>query len=668
MKVGTSQYIALVACFAMLLSSCQSPTTSSDHLRFHEWWNFYERAMLYMEQKDYQAANHDLKACLGLAPGARYPYAKDVWKERTYGLHTIDNYFPHRELGVCYYYDHDYSNAVDYLKQSLDQEPSGRARYYLNLARAELLAPLSFPAPIIDINKDTFPSWTSQRTLSISGITKGKAFIKSISINNQPTFIELAKQQQPYKKTIPLQAGKNIITISATDLKDQTREQMVTCMADWAPPQIVIAQTTPDTNGYRITGSCYDNEALQSVVLNHDRKTLNTHTREYPISTCIAKGEPLYIEAIDKAGNTISMTLDTDNLISRRGLDRCIKVTSSSPDIPLSGNPTPTDQIPPILRLRNPASTITVYDDEYFVEGEVIDRGGITSITINGEEWLRKQDVGIEQRKFAGYLPIASTSRFDVIVQDSAGNKTSKSFTVIQQTPGYLNEDVRLRAALPPVYQRTDIDWIDHDQINEFMMEQLLKPPVRFNMLARGEAWDHLMTELNLSNSDIVNPKAALKLKRLLPAEYLFLGNMYKDPENGVTVFVQIVDVEKGHVLFTEDIYAEPSLCDVRFKMGGLISKIEQRFPVLMSTIHSLERHYATINVGDNEGCREGIKFVALETNPANPSLQAGQILYMDDLLLELVTIQTQEDSSTAKIIPKEGSKLLRKGDYIYTR
>ncbi len=58
--------------------------------------------------------------------------AKDSAKQRTQGT-TFIEYYPHRELGICYYYLGDLENARRELTTSLAHSPSPRARRFLDL-------------------------------------------------------------------------------------------------------------------------------------------------------------------------------------------------------------------------------------------------------------------------------------------------------------------------------------------------------------------------------------------------------------------------------------------------------------------------------------------------------------------------------------------------------
>ncbi|NQT83868.1 hypothetical protein HQ563_12635, partial [bacterium] len=103
------------------------------------WWNFYERGVSRASEEQLSEAAEDFETAIGERKGATVPRPKDARRVRTYGMHFIDDYFPHRELGVAYYRMKRFADAERELLISLDQTPSAKARAYLNLVRGELL-------------------------------------------------------------------------------------------------------------------------------------------------------------------------------------------------------------------------------------------------------------------------------------------------------------------------------------------------------------------------------------------------------------------------------------------------------------------------------------------------------------------------------------------------
>jgi TolB-like protein len=96
-----------------------SPAFSADD----KFYNYYEKGLQYMAKGDYDRAIVELKSAYSLQ-------FEDVKKKRTYGTKFIE-YFPHREIGICYYHLEEYDNARQELELSISYKKSDRAEDYL---------------------------------------------------------------------------------------------------------------------------------------------------------------------------------------------------------------------------------------------------------------------------------------------------------------------------------------------------------------------------------------------------------------------------------------------------------------------------------------------------------------------------------------------------------
>lgn len=94
------------------------------------WYKQYQFGRRALASGQYQkAAEHFLVAIRG--------HGKDSKRVRTYGMH-FEEYYPHRELGVAYYYLKKYKLARQQLRASIGQSPSLRATKYLDLVNRAL--------------------------------------------------------------------------------------------------------------------------------------------------------------------------------------------------------------------------------------------------------------------------------------------------------------------------------------------------------------------------------------------------------------------------------------------------------------------------------------------------------------------------------------------------
>jgi TolB-like protein len=88
------------------------------------WYNFYETGQGFMKRGDYD------RALMAFQSAASMEF-KDNKQARTYGMNFME-YFPHREMGVCYYNLGDLANARRELDLSQAFARSGRAQEYLS--------------------------------------------------------------------------------------------------------------------------------------------------------------------------------------------------------------------------------------------------------------------------------------------------------------------------------------------------------------------------------------------------------------------------------------------------------------------------------------------------------------------------------------------------------
>jgi len=88
-----------------------------------KWYNYYEDGLKQMALGNWAQAIENFREALKTQD-------RDVKTIKTYGMHYIE-YFPHREIGICYYHLGQYDLAKAELTLSLQQEYSARAQEYL---------------------------------------------------------------------------------------------------------------------------------------------------------------------------------------------------------------------------------------------------------------------------------------------------------------------------------------------------------------------------------------------------------------------------------------------------------------------------------------------------------------------------------------------------------
>ena len=200
------------------------------------FWNYYERGLSYADGEFWQFAIDDFQHASRLK-------SEDQRRVRTYGVHILDDYFPHREMGIAYYATADYQKAIQELSLSLKYYPSAKAKYYLNRAREAYLRhapPQEAAAPRILITSHRDQQVVGGFEAAIEGMAQAEHFVEKVTVNGNPCLCELAQKSMPFKATLPLQQGSNEIRVAATDLLGKESVAHIRIIADRQAPVLCI--------------------------------------------------------------------------------------------------------------------------------------------------------------------------------------------------------------------------------------------------------------------------------------------------------------------------------------------------------------------------------------------------------------------------------------------
>jgi hypothetical protein len=216
------KWIFLLA-LALTLSGCalneQAPCTKDGNKygvldgRFFRgaYWDHYEKALSYMEGMCWEQAEFSLRQAIKQR-------SKDQRGIQTRDLMYID-YYPHRELGIIYYFEGEYEDAKNELEQSAkDENKSGRTKHYLNLVKKALILQQKqdVSPPEIIIHSPRNNSQSNDFTVLVKGTVKDDTYVEKVSVNGllvqlTPTF--------SFQVDVHLyNPGENVITIEAWDV------------------------------------------------------------------------------------------------------------------------------------------------------------------------------------------------------------------------------------------------------------------------------------------------------------------------------------------------------------------------------------------------------------------------------------------------------------------
>ncbi|MEE9367420.1 MAG: hypothetical protein V3V05_01010 [Pontiella sp.] len=596
-------------------------------IHHHNWWNYYQRGRLYVQDEKFQAAQSDFQTALGQIPGARLSYAKESWRARTYGMHLIEGYFPHRELGICLFEQQQFSEALELLEFSIQMEPSARAKFYINQVHAAL-ARASTP-PRIEIN--TLSGWTPQRALSFQGTVEGPNPIVALAINGEQEFIELATSHRPFLRKLALKEGRNVIPIVATDVADNQTTTNLIISADWTPPEIHLHRA-----GSSLTITCTDNLGLNQLEINEriEYATSNEHTLTHPLIA----GEPLHVTASDHAGNRITWSL------SKKEIQHLAQ---------------PSETGPPRLHVTNADKTITLYNPEYVLDLRADDDTALETVQLNGVNLLTQITPLFRTMR---RIPLElGYNRFELMAEDTDGNQTSTEITVRYRQPEYRDRIYRLATALAPLEgEIPDITF--KRRVNHLIGHELTLDPVRFNLLADIDETSQLLSEQSLSDSELSDPRALLKQGEKLDADLVFFTRVLSDGA-GYTIYTQVLDTRSGDELFVEDVYLE-DLHHLPNQLSGLVMKLEQHFPLIQACLQQQDRRLV-IDAGAMKGAQKGMRFLVIRSSG---TFEQGRVILTENRPVELI-ISEVESARAQVIVPNGQSKhTAQPGDFVFSR
>ncbi len=704
--------LAASALLLLLHGACVAPTPPDDGetLYRHNWWNYYTRAATRLRQGRTADAEDDFARCLGLLDGVKFPNASDMWRARTYGLHFVEGYFPNREYGICLYERQAYTQAVVYLERSLEQEPSGRAKHYLNQARRQQLTGQRVPPPQLRLAAESAaPLYTRALTARIAGTASGAARIRELVVGGRADFIELAEPEVDFSRDLPLRAGTNVITVEASDLLGRRATLRTVRIADWQPPRLLIRSVTAHAGGWRVEGLCRDEYGVAKLSFNGHPLLPPAPDPVPPSETPFTLDAPAgggTLRVSDLAGNVLTVAVTAPLLHETAGMDAPERLTPTAPHAAfclaalqerasLFGEPTfltraehalrasscravserqeasfvlaaaPADRLRPSLTLSGLQTVTRIFTEDAYLDGTAADGGGLAAVSVNGENLLAAVDLGTVRTYFARRLTLdPGTNLIEVAAADRAGNQTIRTFTVIRDEPEHLDPKHRLSVGVPPLTPPEC--GLNGVRAKRAMEAELTRSPARFRLLERDEGWEYVLREQNLSLSDLADPSAALRLGKMVPAEMLFMARIFQEAK-GLTVHLKAVATENGEILFASDVYSPDSDRALDDAVAGLILKVQQGFPLVSGEVLRSQGARVTLNIGRADGVTEHSRFLVIRA-PSAARLAEGRLALIGERPVQAEIERLQSNSSLARIVPPDADALVKEGDYVYAR
>jgi hypothetical protein len=610
----------------------------------HRWWNYFERALSYMEGEFYDEAASDLTTALAQRDG-------DQRMARTYGMHFID-YFPNRELGIVFFKQNRLDDAESQLNRSLQQYPTAKAFFYLDKVRAARIkssgAPI--PPPEISLDAEEGDIWTRDDPVVISGVVRDPVFVSEVMVNDRPQYIDGAEKQVRFHRELALPQGGHRIRIFARNLGNKESSRVLTVHVDREGPQIVLAHSARTDEPARgntatLSGTAFDDTTVEEISINgalvsFDKGPVADFKYILPLDVKEAA-----IRAQDRLGNVTSVTIPLENTpTARKSAPLLAGLSANASDgVPvfLSRNESAS---PPLITMKEWRNTETVFLETIYLEGEVSSEADIVSLSVNGVSVLKRAGKRI---LFSNFIRLDEGENEIIVAAENAKGETSqKSITVMRRLPTAFKADERMRLTVFP-FQNSGAALLASQGFQDNLLSALVTCN-RFKVLERA-ILDAVLREQKISASSIVDTETKVHLGKLAAAQGIIAGHII-ETRIGVEVVSRVVDTETAEILTTTDVYSEAA-GERAFRQlaRAMAVKIHREFPLVSGEVVGRDGDTLLTDLGEEE-LRAQRNILIYESRPVLHPVSGKSLGEDHDILGRARVVQLDKEISKARI------------------
>jgi hypothetical protein len=636
--------LILTASFFISCTSLDSIVKDDSGTFRGRWYNYYDRGITNSSRTFWDDAERDLKKTISMR-------SRDQRMARTYGMHFID-YFPHRELGIVYLNEGEIDQAVRELEESISQEESAKAIYYLNKARKNQLLKLNIkPAPpAITIHSPSEGAAVKSFSVRVKGTVSGEGYISRILINNRPYRFYLSGKTIEFEEDIDVDEETKRITITSEDLLGSISAQTISLKVDRDGPTINIFDIhEEDRQGkkfVRITGEVNDSTGIRRLLIN-DRTINANDSMEYEFNMLVEKKTltgKFVIHAFDILDNETKADLDIEKEL--------VAFNKKPEPVLLAFNANKIfslDEKPPEITLKDGLDIPAVFVDKYYVEGEVSDNKRVEEIMVNGKEISTKKGRKIFFSKVVKLDE--GKNEIDVEAYDSSGNRTESDFTVTRNIPAAMQVGSRMSVSVLPFdskKEETSFTQLAYEQLIGSFVEQ-----ERFSVIERTKL-EQVLLEQKLTKEKLTDTKFSIEVGRIMAADTI-LATSVNENEKSIEFIARVINTETSEVMEVKDVYSEDkSFSAVKQLMEGLASKIAGSFPLVKGMIIKKDKKYIFMDIGSKDKIKRDMEVIAYRKGEEIKHPLTGKSLGWDTKDLGKGRIEViHEDFSKARLSDK---------------
>jgi len=619
-----------------------------------KWWNYYARGRRFAEAGFCDDAIYDFHEALNVR-------SQDQKKARSYGMHFW-NYYPHRELGVCYYNLGRYYEAVKELEESLRTVDTSKAKFYLNMARSSILAlnQSDKNPPVIIVNSYKTGDYVNVNRLYLEGTVRDDHFSGDIWIDDEKQFVELAAKEVSFRKELNLELGENSIIIKAGDLAGNRISNTLKLTFDSQAPVILLYDISENRSSGQdmvtVSGTLTDNFGTNRFWINDREISVKSGNKiSFKEVVDISLTGTVILMAEDFAGNVVkgayslakkssihgknseavSMITSSpyqfsqypetmlkkyselalaDNSLNARLVSKYLSNVKDADFITANSNEKQLDKSPQIITDLKP---ITVYEDRYIMSIEAHDETGLKKLTINNTviQCESAKDIYLDHTIFLK----EGDNLVNISVENIAGKIANEVPIIIKKkTYEFLQTNARYAVAMMPFSCIGTIS-DKSNSIYLFLLKSFFKEPMRFNFVERDkERLLGLLKELKINNAEYKKVESAVKVGKIKAAEGMLFGTIAED-EKSLNITINLVDTETTNTVLTTDVYTEDkSIEGLQLAMRGLAIKVKQRFPMLHGKVIKVAKRKFFANLGKDDGLLFNMKFLVYRESKVN--------------------------------------------------
>jgi len=642
------------------------------------WWNYYERGRSFLDGGFLPEAEKDLRAALRSR-------AEDQLWARTYGLHFMPEYFPHRELGIALYRQGQLSDAISELETSISQRFSARAAYHLDRARADWIRDTNADnaLPTIEIVAPESSSPVAAIMTQLVGIGRDDTFVAGITIEGRPYPLRVSAPEIQFSREITLLPGENRIEVSVEDLAGRSAKAVVKIRSDVDGPTISFDRplVLPGT----ITGVAADPANVVSLEIASAQASLLRRADglvEFSVDvTHEDLKRPLEYRCEDGYGNVTRGHLPVDTLNARkRGANMLFaSATDASVALLLSSRfAAATTAVAearsdgePRVRFPNLRDGQRYLMDEILVALDVAATDPLANVQLNGIDLDLIPDRKIQHLSRRTPLTVGE-NQILALAGDVQGRLGKADVSIQRDLTTVEGLESRLVAAILGNVWKGNAPLMAGEV--EVILDELARELTfykRFSFVDRS-LLPEILAEQELSAA-LGSRDERLALGKLVPAEVMFIGRVRRDAAT-IEIVLEAISTETGLFVARADVAGQADdLDELRMLVHDLALRVVQEFPRVQGHVALVRSPNSFIsNLCNTHRVRESMKYVVFRYGAMIVDPVTGENLGRDTEILGDALVQSVDDKkSLAELLPKENepeSEKIREGDQVVTK